>query len=353
MNFDFWLLNLFILFNYVSTSIIAAGGKDVRQTDEEDHSGDEGSFERFSPPELKSPVSPADPKFDQTESVPITLESLKLPSISICQIRYASGTIAGQRGFMSMVRPAYLSEMETFAAVKIFDDDRHDLAIENEAAILFALSHPLIPKLIMWSPGAIAMEHFPGQSLQKIFEAGHGIDRKYIPQIIADLLMAINHMHEKGIGMFNLNPNKILVDDEGLVKLIGFGDARMGIRPLSGLKRTLSNSPYSEPRFRDNCLNGTPFWSEEAQSDAFKGCFGGLVVDYYSVGALLYRLLEGELPENLQKGLLRMTGRNWKAAHLISLLVEENLVKRWTKLFTDFKYLPTIPYFHDNYVEWD
>jgi len=92
----------------------------------------------------------------------------------------------------------------------------------------------------------------------------------------AELVLAINHLHKKGIVYRDLKPQNIMLDSEGHIKLTDFG---------------LSKADFSQDQSHTIC--GT---IKYIAPETISGMSYNHTVDWWSMGIILYRMLTGKLP---------------------------------------------------------
>eukprot|EP00343_Euplotes_focardii_P001750 CAMPEP_0205802118 /NCGR_PEP_ID=MMETSP0205-20121125/4336_1 /ASSEMBLY_ACC=CAM_ASM_000278 /TAXON_ID=36767 /ORGANISM="Euplotes focardii, Strain TN1" /LENGTH=208 /DNA_ID=CAMNT_0053068005 /DNA_START=419 /DNA_END=1045 /DNA_ORIENTATION=+ len=92
----------------------------------------------------------------------------------------------------------------------------------------------------------------------------------------AELVLAINHLHENGIVYRDLKPQNILIDTDGHLKLTDFG---------------LSKANFEEDQTHTIC--GT---IKYIAPETISGQNYNQAVDWWSLGIILYRMLTGKLP---------------------------------------------------------
>ena len=96
--------------------------------------------------------------------------------------------------------------------------------------------------------------------------------------IIAEIILALEHLHTHSIMYRDLKPENILVDLHGHVKLTDFGLCRHLRNPKTDFSRSLCGSP------------------EYVSPEMLRTGKHSRMVDFYQVGALLYELITGLPP---------------------------------------------------------
>jgi eukaryotic-like serine/threonine-protein kinase len=160
--------------------------------------------------------------------------------------------------------------------------------ISEEREILAALNHPNIARLY---DAGITSSGQPYLALEYV--EGHPIDeyaRTAQLSIHARLRLfllvarAVGHAHARLIVHQDLKPSNILVTDEGEVKLLDFGIAKL----------------LHEGRIGDATVaeaSGRLLTPEYASPEQIAGAAPGVATDVYSSGVILYELLTGTRPD--------------------------------------------------------
>lgn len=170
----------------------------------------------------------------------------------------------------------------------------------NEGRIIAQSDHPNIVKLYEygeWENGIfIAMELIKGTSLRRILQHSPLPLKKALETLI-QVCYAISHLHHHGIVHGDLKPENILITDQGQVKIIDFGIAKVLSDPTSGIQRFAGTPIYMSPETQKNPKISSP------QSDI------------YSLGIIAYELVMGKIthgrviltlaPRGLQKTLAK------------------------------------------------
>lgn len=124
--------------------------------------------------------------------------------------------------------------------------------------------------------GCIFLEYISGKTLSKTDVSVLGSKQKF--KIIKQLLSAIEMAHDNGIIHRDINPNNIMLDDNGDVKVIDFGICKIKQMVTNATVFTMGTNSYSAPEVHLHSQYATE------QSDL------------YSIGAVIYFLFTGEQP---------------------------------------------------------
>jgi serine/threonine-protein kinase len=196
--------------------------------------------------------------------------------------------IVGQlgRGGAGVVYKAVDETLHRDVAVKTLNPDLANTEVMSrfraEATILARLNHPQIATIyeLFRADGDLlmVMEFVRGESLDKLSERVGAIAPERAAYIIDQILSALEHAHRGGVVHRDVKPANVMVTDEGSIKIMDFGIARV----LGAEQKTVD--------FR---LMGTPAYMspEQVLGEEVDGRS-----DLYSVGVLFYRLLTGALP---------------------------------------------------------
>ena len=193
-------------------------------------------------------------------------------------------------------------------ALKIMLDKPHDReALErfrSERQVLAALDHPNITRILDagdTQSGApyYAMEYIEGEPLDSYCNR-KGLDLEPRLRLFQQVCSAVKYLHSQRVLHRDLKPTNILVNGDGVVKLLDFGIAKfqgLGAVDLTTARRAPLTPGYASPEQ----LAGNPV---------------GATADVYALGAIVFHLLTGELPNPLKpqapSSLLRMQAAHTK-----------------------------------------
>jgi len=154
--------------------------------------------------------------------------------------------------------------------------------VEARAA---TLRHPNIPAVYEMGEQDglpyIAMEFVEGEALDKIIAAKKPMTLIEKLSIIEQVCSALGHAHEKNIIHRDIKPANVIVQADGVAKIIDFGIAKIlstdGSAGLTQTSQIIGSLHYIAPeRFKGETVDGR--------------------ADIFSAGVMLYLLLTGHLP---------------------------------------------------------
>lgn len=212
-------------------------------------------------------------------------------SVRVLNQRYRLEERLGQ-GSMGSVWKAYDTRLERTVAAKELvagQDGGEDLdvrreRVRREALALAKVEHPAIVSihdLIFEGSGRdpwIVMAYVRGRSLDLIIKDPQPLDERRVAGIGLAVLQGLMACHERNVYHRDVKPANIVRSDDGAVRLVDFGIARIvGKNPLT----------------LDSRVIGTP---EFLAPELFTDHLGGPGTDLWALGVTLYYALEGRSP---------------------------------------------------------
>ena len=191
------------------------------------------------------------------------------------------------RGGMGEVYLAQDLDLQRHVTVKFLPKDltRDDENVERfkrEARAAAALNHPNIITIyeIAVSDGEyfIVMEYVKGETLRDKLGKDKQLSFPNVIAIMEQLCEGLKIAHEAGIVHRDIKPENIFINEEGRVKILDFGLAKLrGSMNLTKDLSTLGTIKYISP--------------EQARGDEISA-----QSDIWSTGILLYEMLTGDVP---------------------------------------------------------
>lgn len=200
--------------------------------------------------------------------------------------RYQIQQLIGLGG-MANVYKAYDKHQERYVAIKILKDeyiDNEDFLrrFKNESKAIAALAHDNIVTIFDMSFNDefywIAMEYIDGITLKEYIEQQGVLNYKEAVHFTVQILLALQHAHNKGIIHRDIKPQNIMLLRDGTIKIMDFGIARFARNESKTLTdKAIGSVHYISP--------------EQAKGDIIDQ-----TTDIYSVGVILFEMLTGALP---------------------------------------------------------
>jgi predicted Ser/Thr protein kinase len=201
--------------------------------------------------------------------------------------RYELEELVGTGGMSSVYR-AHDRLLERHVALKVLHEQftgegEYVERFRREARAVAQLSHPNIVTVIdrgeQDDRQYIVFEYVDGENLKALVEREGPLPEREAIELALQIARALGFAHEQGLVHRDVKPQNVLLNDGGEAKVTDFGIAR-SLDVHGNLTQTgtvMGTSDYIAPEQ----ARGSPV---DAQSDV------------YSLGAVLYELLTGEVP---------------------------------------------------------
>ena len=150
-----------------------------------------------------------------------------------------------------------------------------------EAQAAGGLQHPNIVSIYEYGEDGdyafIAMECVPGKSLREHLAAGYRPELARFPEVLDQVLEALEYSHARGVIHRDVKPSNVLVSEHGIVKIGDFGIARLQTSNLTKLGEVLGTPNYMSP-------------------EQFLGDRVDERTDIYAAGVIVYEVMTGVRP---------------------------------------------------------
>jgi len=200
-------------------------------------------------------------------------------------------------GGMGVVYKARDTRLSRHVAIKVLsgsggDAQNRTRRFLQEARAASALNHPNI--VTVHDIGAegdqdyIVMEFIEGKSLDAMIPRG-GMKLRDALKIAAQVAGAMGRAHRAGILHRDLKPSNIMVEPDGLVKVVDFGLAKRVETPVAEGDLTRTSQPVSQ----EGAIIGTIAYMSPEQTE---GSPLDARSEVFSFGTVLYEMLSGTRP---------------------------------------------------------
>jgi len=164
-----------------------------------------------------------------------------------------------------------------FSQDKLFVD-----RFRAEAVNLARLHHPNITTIFTLlreqDQFYLVMELVRGRTLEDILRRGGRLDATRCRAVMTQVIAGFDYAHRMGLIHRDIKPANLMVTDQGLVKIMDFGIARLrGSERLTRQGEVVGTLAYMAP-------------------EQLKGAEGDERSDLYSLGVVLYEMISGRVP---------------------------------------------------------
>lgn len=198
-------------------------------------------------------------------------------------------------GGMGDVYAAHDTKLDREVALKVLPpemEERGRERFEQEAKAIAALDHPNIVHVysVEEADGVhfITMQLVRGKTLTELLPAS-GFPLAKFFEIAIPLVDAVASAHREGITHRDLKPDNVMVSDDGRVKVLDFGLAKVK-QQLTGL---VDSELPTRAATREGHIVGTPSYMSPEQAE---GKSVDARSDIFSLGIIFYEMLTGQRP---------------------------------------------------------
>lgn len=196
------------------------------------------------------------------------------------------------KGGMGVVYKARHLHINRTAAIKMInkefvDEPQIRQRFKIEASTLAELQHPNVVDIFDYIESdetmALIMEYVEGQSLSDYIKTTTGpIPEEKAVQLFVQILDGLEYAHQRNVVHRDIKPGNFIVTNDGRVKILDFGIAKILSAKDGGLTKTgakIGTIPYMSP--------------EQVQGHKVNH-----LTDIYSLGVTLFEMLTGQCPYN-------------------------------------------------------
>ena len=193
------------------------------------------------------------------------------------------------RGKHSVVYKGRRKKTIQYYAIKSVDKSQRQRVLQ-EVQVLRATSHPGVLRFHAWYETQnhlwLILEYCVGGDLLGVLKQDVALPEASVARFAADLCESLRVVHAAGTLHCDLKPSNVLMDEDGRLKLCGFGLARK-VADVSASRTNASNATPSALARRGTPCYMAPELFEEGGSHSFAS-------DLYAFGCVLYELAAGK-----------------------------------------------------------
>ncbi|KAH3674784.1 hypothetical protein WICMUC_002987 [Wickerhamomyces mucosus] len=213
----------------------------------------------------------------------------------------------------------------------------------NERSILKQVHHPSIVKLYYAFQDLdklyLILQYLDGGELFQHLQQEKFLSETNAAVYLAQIILALEHLHEIGIVYRDLKPENCLLDSNGFLILTDFGLSKVGLNDQELCTSLIGTPEYMAPEI----LQDTPY---------------DCAVDFWSLGCVMYDMLTGSPPftgNNNKRIMDKILQNKLKVPFYLSNEAKDLLLrllkKSSDKRLTNFVKLKAHPFFRK--INWD
>ena len=189
----------------------------------------------------------------------------------------------------------------------------------REARAMASLKHPNIASVYDAGRAGpywwLTMEFVDGPNLRQVLRGG-ALSPSDALDTAREICSALDYAHKAGVVHRDIKPENVLVADEGTVKLVDFG-----------LAKIVGDGASSETLTRTSQAMGT--WRYMAPEQLSRPPEVDHRADIFSLGVVLYELLTGEVPQGRYSRLSERTGIDRRLDDVVDRTLEQDPARRY------------------------
>src|SRR5438093_7777644 len=176
-----------------------------------------------------------------------------------------------------LARPVAIKVIRESDQQSAADREQYFARFRHEAEAAGRMNHPDIVQIYDIGPSYLVMEYLEGRPLSAFMKAGIPLPIRQVCSLILRVADAIDYAHRQGIVHRDIKPANIMLTDDGRVKVMDFGVARLESSTLTVAGTVLGSVRYMSP--------------EQMMGEKVDGR-----ADIFSLSAVGYELLTGKPP---------------------------------------------------------
>lgn len=176
-----------------------------------------------------------------------------------------------------LARPVAIKVLKGAEHLPPDERTQYEARFRQEAEAAGRLSHPDIVQIYDIGPSWLVMEFVEGRTLQALLHSDASVAVREVVRIVQRVADALDHAHHHGIVHRDIKPANVMLQQDGGVKVMDFGVARLDSSTLTAVGTVLGSVRYMAP--------------EQMMGQRVDGR-----ADVFSLAAVAYELLTGRSP---------------------------------------------------------
>ncbi len=176
-----------------------------------------------------------------------------------------------------LARPVAIKVLKQSDFMTPSEREQYESRFRHEAEAAGRLNHPGIVQIYDIGPSYIVMEFLEGKPLNAVLRAGVRLTVRRIVEIVDEVASALDYAHRHGIVHRDVKPANVMLLDDGTVKVMDFGVARLDTSNLTAVGTVVGSVRYMAP--------------EQMMGERVDG-----KADVFSLAAVAYEMLTGRAP---------------------------------------------------------
>ncbi|XP_050433505.1 citron Rho-interacting kinase-like isoform X2 [Adelges cooleyi] len=221
----------------------------------------------------------------------------ELKSLRVNRLDFESKQVIGKGNFgeVELVVEKHTNDIFAMKVLKKDNFDNHNIAsFEHERDIMASSSSPFLTRLHYafhdFQNLYLVMEYHPGGDFAHLIDKFNGtLPEDTAKFYIAELLLAVKHLHAMGYAHRDIKPENMMLDRTGHLKLVDFGSsAKLDRDNIVKTRMAIGASEYIAPEVLQ--------FMESSSIDGYSA-----LCDLWSAGIVAYKMATGDTPFNAEQ----------------------------------------------------